>query len=156
MKMLQTTLPSFITFSSNKYTIAPKVASHVGTHQIAVILNDGSLSVSYSFNVFVTSPAPPPTPPPVVVPPPSAPPVVPSPTATPAGGSGNSNPNEELIDGPPSDDEDADEQSDSTQQGGALSSNNQIQGNNKAQVYANKIKYYVDKKTGLKVKIVMN
>ena len=49
---MQTTLPTFVTFSSNKYTIAPKLASQVGVHTIQVDLTDTmKASSSYNFNV---------------------------------------------------------------------------------------------------------
>jgi hypothetical protein len=55
---MQTTLPAFVTFSSNKFRVAPKLTSQVGLHTIQVDLIDTmKASSSYSFNVLVNAPA---------------------------------------------------------------------------------------------------
>ena len=54
---LSTTLPAFVTFSSNKYTIAPKLSSQVGVHAIQVVLTDSmKASAAYNFNIIVEAP----------------------------------------------------------------------------------------------------
>jgi hypothetical protein len=57
MRHMSTGMPSFMTYISDNrtYVINPRAASAIGQHKIAVILNDGMMSETFTFTVMITA-----------------------------------------------------------------------------------------------------